>query len=63
MGEKPRRTVLIAQAWHGPRALRLCAESGLDVTVGEFVDDFSPSDPQPWVRNWLVWVFKESTNR
>jgi hypothetical protein len=63
MTGEPRRVVLIAQAWHAPRALRLCSEAGLEVTAGSFVDEFSPSDPQPWVRNWLVWLFKESTNR
>ncbi len=58
---KDARVWLVCQAWHAPRCAANCADEGLRVVRGSFVDDFSPSDPQPWVRNWLAWVLKEGT--
>lgn len=55
--------LLVCQAWHAPRCILTCEDRGLRVVQGEFVDEFSPSDPQKWVRNWLAWVLKEGTKK
>jgi len=55
------RTCVVCQAWHAPRCVQTCRDHGLKVVRGEFIDAFSPSDPQKWVRNWLAWVLKEGT--
>lgn len=53
--------LVVAQAWHAPRCIRLCKEKGLDVIAGRFSEGFSANDPQEWVRNAFSWVLKEGT--
>lgn len=55
------RIFIVAQAWHAPRCIALCKSRKLDVTGGEFVDQFPERDPQDWVRNAFNWVLKEGT--
>lgn len=54
---------LVCQAWHAPRCIKICADIGLNIVGGKFVDDFSTNDPQKWVRNWLACVLKEGTKQ
>ncbi|MBU1627865.1 hypothetical protein KKB18_10895 [bacterium] len=54
---------LVCQAWHAPRCKKICEEAGLIVVGGKFINDFSKSDKQKWVRNWLAWVLKEGTRK
>jgi hypothetical protein len=54
---------LVSQAWHAPRCIQICRAQRLNIVRGEFIDDFSLSDPQKWVRNWLAWVLKEGTKK
>ncbi len=60
-GEQDTRVFVVCQAWHSPRCIRICTDQGLKIVRGKFIDDFSRSDPQKWVRNWLAWVLKEGT--
>ncbi len=62
-GEKDARVFVVCQAWHAPRCIQISRAQGLNIIRGEFIDDFSRSDPQKWVRNWLVWVLKEGTKK
>lgn len=57
------KVFVVCQAWHAPCCIQICAKEGLKVVRGEFIDDFSRSDPQKWVRNWLAWVLKEGTRK
>jgi hypothetical protein len=56
-------TFVVCQAWHAPRCIDICVKNELPVVGREFVYDFSPSDPQKRVRNWLAWVLKEGTKK
>jgi hypothetical protein len=59
--QKPIKEItLVAQAWHAPRCMEICFGKGINAVRGEFVDKFSPSDSQPWVRDVLSWVIKEA---
>ncbi len=62
-GEEDPSVFVVCQAWHAPRCIQICKRDGLKVVRGEFIDDFSRSDPQKWVRNWLTWVLKEGTKK
>jgi hypothetical protein len=53
--------LVVAQAWHAPRCIKLCKEEGLNVVAGRFSEYFSPNDPQNWVQNPFSWVLKEGT--
>ncbi|MGF1754239.1 hypothetical protein L4C33_11645 [Vibrio makurazakiensis] len=55
-----RKVLVVAQAWHASRCIKTCQELGLDVAGLRVVNDFPAADPQPWVRNPINWVIKES---
>ncbi|MCP4295015.1 MAG: YdcF family protein [Proteobacteria bacterium] len=57
---EPVRLIVVSQSWHAPRCVKICSEEGFDIVQGGFIDDFSKSDPQPWTRDWLSWIIKES---
>ncbi len=54
------KVMVVAQAWHAKRCVATCKEIGLDVVAVRVVNKFSFNDPQPWVRNPINWVIKES---
>ncbi|GAB2648411.1 YdcF family protein [Vibrio panuliri] len=54
------RVVVVAQAWHAKRCIETCQSLGLDVVALRGVNHFPFDDPQPWVRNPINWVIKES---
>ncbi len=60
VNEKQSKVRLVAQSWHAPRCRYWCKYFGYDVVGGTFVNAFAPNDPQPWVRDGLSWVLKES---
>ncbi|MCY9874482.1 ElyC/SanA/YdcF family protein [Vibrio barjaei] len=55
-----RNVIVVAQAWHAKRCIETCQEVGLNVVGLRTVDRFPQNDPQPWVRNPINWVLKES---
>lgn len=55
-----RKVIIVAQSWHAKRCIVTCTEQGWDVVGLRCVDDFPTKDPQPWVRNPLNWLIKES---
>ncbi|MFM2587016.1 hypothetical protein [Vibrio sp. TBV020] len=54
------RVLVIAQSWHAQRCIDTCEELGLNVVALRVVDGFPSQDPQPWVRNPINWIIKES---
>ncbi|WP_253825753.1 hypothetical protein [Vibrio sp. RE86] len=54
------KVVVVAQSWHAQRCIDTCKELGLDVVALRVVDSFPAEDPQPWVRNPINWIIKES---
>ena len=57
---KGHKVVVLAQAWHAQRCIETCQSVGLDVVALRVVNGFAANDPQPWVRNPVNWVIKES---
>lgn len=55
-----RKVVVLAQAWHANRCIETCRLLGLEVVALRVVNGFPANDPQPWVRNPINWVIKES---
>ncbi len=55
-----REVIVVAQSWHAKRCIDTCKEQGWNVVGLRCVDDFPAQDPQPWVRNPLNWLIKES---
>ena len=55
-----RNVVVVAQSWHAKRCIDTCKQQGWNVVGLRCVDDFPAKDPQPWVRNPLNWLIKES---
>ena len=55
-----RNVVVVAQSWHAKRCIETCQEVGLNVVAVKTVDRFPENDPQPWVRNPINWILKES---
>ncbi|KII76639.1 hypothetical protein [Vibrio renipiscarius] len=58
--QKGREVAVLAQAWHAKRCIETCQSIGLDVVALRVVNGFPANDPQPWVRNPINWVIKES---
>ena len=54
------KVVVLAQAWHAQRCIETCQSVGLNVVALRVVNGFAANDPQPWVRNPINWVIKES---
>jgi len=55
-----KRALVIAQSWHASRCIKTCQDLGLQVEALRVVNEFPSNDPQPWVRNPINWVIKES---
>ncbi|MGF1805372.1 hypothetical protein L4C31_08995 [Aliivibrio sifiae] len=55
-----RNVVVVAQSWHAKRCINTCKQQGWNVVGLRCVNDFPAKDPQPWVRNPLNWLIKES---
>lgn len=55
-----RNVIVVAQSWHAKRCIDTCTQQGWNVVGLRCVDDFPKQDPQPWVRNPLNWLIKES---
>ncbi|MGV2987106.1 hypothetical protein ACE1OE_05630 [Vibrio sp. E150_011] len=55
-----RNVVVVAQSWHAKRCIETCEAVGLKVVALRAVDRFPEYDPQPWVRNPINWILKES---
>lgn len=55
-----KNVAIAAQSWHAPRCIGLCKNRGLNVVKVVCIDKFSPSDKQPWTRDVLSWIIKES---
>lgn len=51
---------VIAQAWHAKRCVETCQSLGTEVVALRVINHFPYDDPQPWVRNPINWVIKES---
>ncbi|ROV59847.1 hypothetical protein EGH82_11835 [Vibrio ponticus] len=51
---------VVAQAWHAKRCVETCQSLGLHVVALRVINHFPFDDPQPWVRNPINWVIKES---
>ncbi|EGU31948.1 hypothetical protein VII00023_07829 [Vibrio ichthyoenteri ATCC 700023] len=54
------KVVVLAQAWHAKRCIETCNALGLEVVALRVAHGFPANDPQPWVRNPINWVIKES---
>lgn len=54
------KITVIAQAWHAQRCIDTCESLGFEVVALRVVDGFPSEDPQPWVRNPINWIIKES---
>lgn len=52
--------LIVAQAWHAKRCIETCQSLGLNVVGLKVVNQFPKNDPQPWVRNPINWIIKES---
>ncbi|WP_114767045.1 hypothetical protein [Vibrio rhodolitus] len=52
--------IVVAQAWHAKRCIETCQSLGLKVVALRGVNHFPFDDPQPWVRNPINWIIKES---
>ncbi|ODS04338.1 hypothetical protein RJD39_20590 [Vibrio scophthalmi] len=55
-----KKVLVLAQAWHAKRCIETCQSLGLEVVALKVVNGFPANDPQPWVRNPINWVIKES---
>ncbi|MGF1748078.1 MULTISPECIES: hypothetical protein [Vibrio] len=55
-----RNVIVVAQSWHAKRCIETCEEVGLNVVAVKTVNRFPAEDPQPWVRNPINWILKES---
>lgn len=55
-----RNVIVVAQSWHAKRCIDTCTQQGWNVVGLRCVDDFPKQDPQPWVRNPINWLIKES---
>lgn len=58
-----RNVIVVAQSWHAKRCIQTCQQAGLNVVGLRTVQSFPKNDPQPWVRNPINWVLKESNRR
>lgn len=58
--EHRKNILVIAQAWHAQRCIETCEQLGFVVRCLRVVNAFPINDPQPWVRNPINWVIKES---
>lgn len=58
-----RNVIVVAQAWHAKRCIETCQQAGLNVVGLRTVQSFPKNDPQPWVRNPINWILKESNRR
>jgi hypothetical protein len=58
-----RNIIVVAQSWHAKRCIETCQQAGLNVVGLRTVQSFPKNDPQPWVRNPINWVLKESNRR
>ncbi|RJX71408.1 hypothetical protein DZ860_10725 [Vibrio sinensis] len=58
--EHRKNILIIAQAWHAQRCIETCEQLGFVVRSLRVVNAFPINDPQPWVRNPINWVIKES---
>lgn len=58
--QNDKNILVIAQAWHAPRCIETCQQLGFTVKALRVVNAFPINDPQPWVRNPINWVIKES---
>ncbi|MBW3695768.1 hypothetical protein EK599_08680 [Vibrio sp. T187] len=54
------KVLVVAQSWHAARCIQTCEELGLNVRALRSINEFPIDDPQPWVRNPINWVIKES---
>ena len=54
------KITVIAQSWHAQRCIETCESLGFDVVALRVSDGFPSADPQPWVRNPINWIIKES---
>lgn len=55
-----KKVIVVAQSWHAQRCIETCEQLGLEVVALRVVEGFPAQDPQPWVRNPINWVLKES---
>ncbi|WP_413113475.1 hypothetical protein [Thaumasiovibrio sp. DFM-14] len=58
-----RQVTIVAQAWHITRCIRQSSPLGWQCAATRAINEFAPSDPQPWVRHPLDWIVKESRMR
>ncbi|GMM89011.1 hypothetical protein [Vibrio fortis] len=54
------KITVIAQSWHAQRCIETCESLGFEVVALRVSDGFPAKDPQPWVRNPINWIIKES---
>ncbi|NRB54091.1 MAG: hypothetical protein HRU41_40960 [Saprospiraceae bacterium] len=52
---------IVGQSWHAVRCRKMLEALPHKIVFGSFVDEFCGEDPeQPWVRDFLSWLIKES---
>lgn len=54
------KVAVVAQSWHAQRCIETCESLGFTVVALKVSDGFPSQDPQPWVRNPINWIIKES---